>query len=492
MATRDSGFSPALFELVISPQSATAPDAPAVKAQGRTCSYGLMEADIRRGISRLAAERLVRGAWVMIDTPDPYTFWTLAFACEALGLSVCAAPPGAAREQLCASLRPSLLLSWSTAPALPGVRRLRIDAAFVDDLARRPLAEAPNLGRDPEDPVLLLSTSGTTGHLKAVVLTRRMLEVRIAHFASVHPRFSTPQARELAMVGPWSLAGVLPAFNSWRLGGCLCSAEGATDWAATVIGLNPDHAYFAPVHLQQLVASLDGRRPGQDMAVFVIGGTPSPKLVARALTALTPVVWVSYGSTEAGVVAGGPADELGDGLNTAGVVFPWVSAEVIGDDGRPLAPDAVGELRLRLDGMADSYFGEPSGSLLRDGWYHPGDLASLSGNGVLRIHGRMDDLLHMGGGKVLPSELEAIVAPFPGVKECAAFTAPDSDDLEVPYLAVSAADGFDPVGAAQALAVHLGRPVRVILVDVLPRNALGKVERTKLCAAVVARAAAVS
>lgn len=479
-----------LYRSVISPQAAAAPTAPAVAALGRSCSYAVMEADIGRCVGRLAAEALPRGAWVMIDSPDPYLFWTSAFACEALGLGACAAPPGPALGQLAALLRPALLLTASAGTLDVGeTRTVRMDAAFLADLKSRAPEEPPAIPRGPDDPLLLLSTSGTTGHLKAMVLTRRMLEVRTAQFAAVDPRYSTPQARELALVGPWSLAGVLPAFNSWRLGGCLCSAEGAAEWAEAVLRFAPDHAYFAPVHLQHLLAALDGRRPDKDMAVFVIGGTPSPQLSARAQAALTPVVWVSYGSTEAGVVAGGDLNELGGRLDVAGRVFPWVTAEVLGEDGTPASPGEVGELRLRLDGMADAYLGEPSGSLLREGWYVPGDLASLTEDGVLRIHGRTDDLLHIGGGKVLPSELEDVVAAQGGVRECAAFAAPDADGLETPYVAVSPGEGFDPEAAARALAAHLSRVVRLISVDVLPRNALGKVERTALRAAVVARAA---
>lgn len=489
MTESERGGRRALFEEVISPRAACAPDRPAVSAHGRTCSYALMEADIRRSVSRLADEGLLPGAWVMIDTPDPYAFWTLAFACEALGLGTCAAPPGLAMVQLCAALRPALLLTWSTL-APDGVRTLRMDEAFLADLAGRPQAEAPVRRRGQDDPMLLLSTSGTTGHLKSVVLTRRMLEVRITHFASVDVRFQTPGARELTAVGPWSIAGVLPAFNAWRLGGCLCSAAGAADWPSAVAAAEADHAYFAPVHLQALLAALNGRRPATDMAVFVIGGTPSPQLVTRGQAELSSVIWGSYGSTEAGVVAGANLAELDGRVETAGRIFPWVMAEVLGDNGVQVEPGTVGELRVRLDGMADGYFGEPSGSLLRDGWYHPGDIASLDEDGVLRIHGRVDDLLNIGGGKVLPSRLEAIVEPLAGVTECAAFTAPDADGLETPYVAVASADEFDPGAASRALAADLGRSVRLIRVDSLPRNALGKVQRNKLREAVVARTAA--
>lgn len=481
----------ALLDELIAPWARKTPDAPAVTSQGRTCCYALFATDIGRCIARLATENLPSGARVLIETPDLYMFWALALACEALGLSFCAAPPGGAQESLLALLTPALRVTTSP-DDVPGVLTLRIDADFVADLAGRSPASAPKLARSGDDEVCVLATSGTTGEIKAISLTRAMLTARNRHFRLASGREWPSRTRGLSMAGPWSIAGVLTALHVWPLGGCLCAADGPNNWNARLRILDLDYILLAPVHLQQLLADARGWRPMRDFGVFIIGGTPSATLVEQARVALSCDVWVTYGATEAGVVASAHIEELAADRAVAGRLHPWVDAQVLDGRGAPVGVGEVGELRLQVEGMARGHIGEDEGTpgaLFAGGWFRPGDMASIDVDRVLRIHGRTDDLLHLGGAKVLPSVLERAVEPLPGVAECAAFSAPDADGLETPYVAVAASEAFDPAAAVQALVTSLGRAVRLVRVDVLPRNALGKVERTKLRAVMMERAA---
>lgn len=486
---------PALFETVISPQVAAGADRPAIAVQGRTCGYGVLELDIRRCIARLTDEGLAPGAVVLIDTPDLHMFWALAFACEALGLTACASPPGGTTEPLLRLVRPALRVTSVSEVMTPGLRTLMIDDAFVADLVARAPAATPTRDRRGEDVLFILLTSGTTGAMKGVAVTRAMLEARSRHFVELIARDPQVAPRGLGVIGPWSIGGVQAAFYVWLYGGCLCSPDVAEGWAERLRVADPDIIQLAPVHLQQLLAGMEGWRPSRECRVFVIGGTPSASLIAQAREKLTPDIWVTYGATEAGVVASAHIDELTADRAVAGRIHPWTTAEVLDDAHAPAPAGAIGVLRVRVEGMAHAYLGEPAGaagSPFRDGWFWPGDLASIDTDRVLRIHGRTDDLLHLGGAKLLPSDLERVVEPRPGVKECAAFTAPDADGLEVPFVAVSAGEGFDVAGAAAALRAQIGRPVLLVSVDVLPRNALGKVERTRLRAAVIDGGAAPS
>ena len=482
----------ALFEQVISSQAAAGPERPAVVSQGRACSYGLMEADIRRCIGRLADEGLPAGARVLIDTPDLYMFWALAFACESLGLSFCAAPPGGLPEGLSLLLAPALRLTTATSET-PGVRTVRIDGAFVADLSARSAVPTPDRPRSEVDEVCVLLSSGTTGEPKALAVSRGMLAVRSRHFVDLIAREAQIAPRGLALIGPWSIAGVQAAFYVWFCGGCLCSADGVGGWADRLRAADPDIIQLAPLHLQQLLADMGGWRPSRECRVFVVGGTPSAALVEQARAKLTPDVWVTYGATEAGVVASAHIDELAEDREVAGRIHSWTTAEVLDDDGASVAPGGVGALRVRVEGMAHGYLGGPPdapGSPFRDGWFRPGDLASIDADRVLRIHGREDDLLHLGGAKILPSALERVLEPLAGVRECAAFAVPDADGLDIPAVAVACDEGFEPGPATQVLWEVLRRPVRLIKVDVLPRNAMGKVDRVRLRGALSERALA--
>ena len=148
--------------------------------------------------------------------------------------------------------------------------------------------------------------------------------------------------------------------------------------------------------------------------------------------------------------------------------------------------DSVGELEVRTPTVMDGYLHLPDATAALytdDGWLRTGDVACVDGTGWYRIVGRQStDLIKSGGYRIGAGEVEAALLAHPAVQEAAVIGVPD-DDLGQAIVAFVVADG--PSGpelcdfVAGTLSVHK-RPRRVELVDHLPRNAMGKVQKARL------------
>jgi malonyl-CoA/methylmalonyl-CoA synthetase len=202
-----------------------------------------------------------------------------------------------------------------------------------------------------------------------------------------------------------------------------------------------------------------------------------------------------YGSTEFGFALsnryGGPRVPGSVGIPLAGV---RVRIAASGDTTAALdAAGGVGELLVSGPNVAIGYWRNPAATaaafVLDEAgtrWYRSGDLASYdSAQQVYRIVGRLKDLIISGGFNVYPLEVENEIEPYPGVRACAVVGAPDAIRGEsiVAFIEAEPDVAFDVAALDAWLRPRLASfkiPKRYALVDALPRNALGKVEKTKL------------
>lgn len=165
-----------------------------------------------------------------------------------------------------------------------------------------------------------------------------------------------------------------------------------------------------------------------------------------------------------------------------------VTARLVDDDGSPVAADGetIGELEVRSPTLFLGYLGRPEVTAEQyrsDGWFRTGDMASVDATGFHRIVGRRSaDLIKSGGFRIGAGEIEGVLLAHPGVAEAAVVGVPD-DDLGQRIEAFVVADGVGETElidfVAGRLSVHK-RPRRVHLVDALPRNAMGKVQKARL------------
>jgi acyl-CoA synthetase (AMP-forming)/AMP-acid ligase II len=162
-----------------------------------------------------------------------------------------------------------------------------------------------------------------------------------------------------------------------------------------------------------------------------------------------------------------------------------VEARVVDPEGNDVAPGEVGEIVYRGPTVMRGYFGkeEASAEAFAGGWFHSGDLVREDDEGFLYVVDRLKDMLISGGENVYPAEVEAVLAAHPAVAEAAVVGVPDERWGEVCAAFVVLRDQVGDGELADFCRARLARfkvPKSFHMVESLPRNALGKVQKSEL------------
>ena len=211
---------------------------------------------------------------------------------------------------------------------------------------------------------------------------------------------------------------------------------------------------------------------------------PGPLMQAFEQRFALPLV-EAYGMTEAAhQMASNP---LPPGERRAGSVGRATGTEIaiLGDDWGALPAETVGEVCVRGPGVVDGYRANPEATAasFRDGWFRTGDSGLLSDDGYLSLAGRIKELINRGGEKISPHEVEDALLAHPDVVEAVAFALPDAKYGETVAAAVVTRSAL----AEDILRAHCGErlaafkvPVRVHVVEAIPKGPTGKVQRRLL------------
>jgi malonyl-CoA/methylmalonyl-CoA synthetase len=373
----------------------------------------------------------------------------------------------------------------------PGERAA--DVVFADELGFwRVGPGVPDVRVDPDDLAMILYTSGTTGRSKGAMITHGNVLATMA-----------------GLLAAWDWAPddtlllTLPLFHTHGLVvGLHCAlAAGATvllrrrfeaaETAGELLGGEPTLFFGVPTMYVRLVEEL--RRRGGAAALsrlrlFCSGSAPLDPETFAAFRELTGHdILERYGMTETGMSLSNPY--AGPRIpGTVGTPLPGVSARIVDPEGRDVPPGGEGELLVRGSHVFPGYWRDPektAASFVHDdlgrGWFRTGDLARRDPqHGHYSLLGRRHELILRGGLNVYPREVEEVLASFPGVREAAVVGRPDPEWGEVPvaFLVVEIPVDESALIAFcrdQMAAFKVPREVR--LVEALPRNALGKVQK---------------
>ncbi|MBM7519897.1 AMP-binding protein [Nocardioides nitrophenolicus] len=337
----------------------------------------------------------------------------------------------------------------------------------------------------PDDVALVLYTSGTTSAPKGVLHTHRTLLAESASMTracglTAEDRVFMPSP--LSHVTGLSYAIVLPA--DLRASAVLLDRWSADDAVAVVERESCTFAVSATPFLRGLAEVYAARGTPASLRIFVCGGADiPPELVRRARAVMGTAVVRTYGSTELPTVAMadpfGDVDAAADGEGAA-----------IGDNQMTVRSDEDGteELLVRgpelFVGYVDSRLN--ADAFTADGWFRTGDTATISADGVLRIAGRIKDIINRGGEKYSAAEVEWALLEHPHVAEVAVVRYPDEALGERACAFVVPTPGERPTLAtlrdhlvASGYAVQKA-PERLELVDRLPRTPSGKIQKFRL------------
>lgn len=356
--------------------------------------------------------------------------------------------------------------------------------------ARRIPRRIPRPGLD--DTALLQLTSGTTGTPKAAVLSHRNLRSNAAQGRAWLPGLAD---------GDEVVYAVLPLFHAYGLTLCLTFAMsiGATlvlfpkyDLDLVIAAsrsLPPTFLPAVPPIYDALARASIHKRIDLHSVRFAISGAMSLPVstVARWEDATGGLLVEGYGMTETSPVAlgnpAGPSRRPG----TVGVPFPSTYARVVDPEDPTIdrAPGEAGELLLRGPQVFQGYWNRPEETaavLLPGGWLRTGDIVTMSPDGFVTVTDRMKELIITGGFNVSPSEVEEVLMSHPDVEAAAVVGLPRGSGGEDVAAAVVMRSGavFDAGALRDFCRPHLTAykvPKRVVAVDELPRNQIGKVLR---------------
>ncbi len=336
-------------------------------------------------------------------------------------------------------------------------------------------------------PLLLAYTSGTTGAPKGALHTHRgMLANAIASIAAHAMR---EDDRVLTVLPLFHVGGLCIQTLPALLAGAEVTLQPRFDagaWLDAIAVMRPTQTLMVPATLRAAIAHPAWSATDLScLRAIMAGSSIIPRALIEAVHARGVPLGQIYGSTETGPVT--VALKAEDALRKPGFAgWPCFerSVRVVDDAGVDVKGDAVGEVLVRAPNVMQGYWRESPAEGFRDGWFATGDLARRDGDGCIEVVGRCRDLIISGGENIYPAELEELLLAIDGIVEAAVVGVPDERWGEVPAAFVVRAkdeDAAAPDEAAIAAAfeARLARfkhPARIVFVDRLPRNAMGKVQ----------------
>jgi acyl-coenzyme A synthetase/AMP-(fatty) acid ligase len=349
-----------------------------------------------------------------------------------------------------------------------------------------PLTPAERPAYRPSDICRIIFTSGSTGTPKAVAFSHGMMFDRIArHLTIFGSRFPNYSRVFCDLPVSTALGYRFLLYTLWRGGTFVFAGETFEQTAEAFEEYRVQCCLSSPGGLEALLRGYE-RHPAlrSELELVVASGDSlSGSLSDRVRARLCAHMLATYGSTEACVIATAPAQAIRGKPGAVGFVTMGVSVEIVDDQGTPMPPGSEGILRIKSPFATDHYAGDPdaSAATFRDGWFYPGDLGILDSGNLLRIAGRQDAVLNLGGDKVNPERIDEVLSACPGVIECATFGAPN--ELGIMQMWAAVAGPVDDASLRAYCADHLPPgliPAGFVRVDKLVRNDMGKIDRRRL------------
>jgi len=486
---------------LIDRNAAFTPGTTALRFEGATLSYADLSERIalaaRALKSQLGVGRGDRVAILSLNHPD---YLVLLYACARLGamllpLNWRLAPPeqvfilsdASAKvlvvEQDFAGVAPALK------EALPDIRLIGLGAAdgcetTFDELLAAGSGDGRNPHIDETCPLLLVYTSGTTGRPKGAVLRQEALlwnGVMSHHMHDMRAEDHILTVLPLFHVGGLNIQ-TTPALH---IGATVTlHARFAPDATLSAIAQDkPTLTVLVPATIQAVLAHPDWAKTDiSSLRALTTGSTQVPVPLIEGVEARGVPVLQVYGSTETCPVS--VYTRVGGDLSrktSTGLPGLLCEARIVDDQGREAPAGQAGEVLVRGPNVFFEYWGNEAATsdVLRNGWYHTGDIGTRDDDGYFYIHDRKKNMIISGGENIYPAEVERVLHDHPAVAEAAVIGRPDPKWQEVPVAYVVRRGECN----AEALIAHLSSqlarfkvPREIVFVETLPRNALGKVQ----------------
>jgi acyl-CoA synthetase (AMP-forming)/AMP-acid ligase II len=469
----------------------TRADQPALADAGGSLTYGELGRDVRGRAAALQARGVKAGDRVMLIGDNSVAFFATHLAILHVGAVSVPLAGATAPERIAHIARDAEATLLASARPIAG-----IDAVPLVELASS--AEPVSVAVAPDATCCLMYTTGSTGMPKGVVLTHRSLDAAIRHIVAY-----------LGYDGSEREAVVLPLSHSFGIGHVYCTlGTGGFVWLGNglarlrdVLAALKNHEITAMPTTPSMLRLLLGLYRAAFLPVaakfrqMVVDSEPLPPLMAEDLLAALPNVdlVVYYGLTEASRSTFNRLRTVPKGrLHMAGKAAPSVSIEIVAPDGSSLPVGQEGEVKISGPHLAVGYWRQPEEQtkVFRDGGVMTGDLGFLDAEGFLSLTGRLKDQINVGGLKVSPAEVEAVLRDHPAIADVAVAGVPDPLGQTGEAVAVAVVGKGEiserdiEVRCAERLEPVM-QPKVIRMVRAIPRSETGKVLRGELRALLI-------
>ena len=346
---------------------------------------------------------------------------------------------------------------------------------------------------------MILYTSGTTSRPKGVVTTHANIAAQIVSLVEAWEW--SADDRIVLFLPLHHVHGIINVVSCALWSGATCEMLPRFDANAVwerIAGGSLTLFMAVPTIYVKLIAAWDAASPERRAALsqacgklrlMVSGSAALPVSTLERWKEISGHTLLErYGMTEIGMALSNPL--RGERVpGSVGTPLPSVEVQLVGENGEPVAPGTPGEIEVRGPSVFAEYWGKPDATrdAFRDGWFRTGDTAVVE-NGVYRILGRTNiDILKTGGHKVSALEIEEALREHPAIAECAVVGVPDPEwgERVAAALVLNDGDALDlpslRAWAKEFLAAHK-LPSRLLVLDTLPRNAMGKVMKPAIAA----------
>jgi malonyl-CoA/methylmalonyl-CoA synthetase len=374
-------------------------------------------------------------------------------------------------------------------------RNLRVRFVLTEELFSSTKGSLPQI--DPGRRAMILYTSGTTGKAKGVVSTHQNIQAQatslieawgwgaedyILHVLPLHHVHGIINVLTCAL---WAGAKceILPRFDPLETWQKFVERDLTLFMAVPTIYVKLIAAWEESTPEEQQLM----RKACQKFRLMVSGSAALPVSVLAKWKAITGhTILERYGMTEIGMALSNPLE--GERVvGSVGTALPQTEVRLVDDDGNPVASGVSGEIQVRGPSVFLEYWQQPeeTKASFHQGWFSTGDVAVVE-KGVYRILGRKStDIIKTGGYKVSALEIEEVLRSHPAIKECAVIGIEDPEWGERVGAALILQRGEDITLAeirtwGKTRLATYKVPTRVVIVDDLPRNALGKVTKILL------------
>lgn len=468
-------------------RAASAPDAPCIADADTSLSNGAFLTLVQKAATVFCDHDVGTGDVVALMLPNHIAFVVAMFAAWRLGAAITPINPALTVPEASHQLIDSgakLLVTVdgdSLVAAVPTVK-----AASLAD--HRPHPVAPVV--DPAALALLIYTSGTTGRPKGVMLDHANIS---AMTDMAQQSFHIGAADHCLLFLPlFHVNGIVVSILMPLSGGGQVTIRRRFDidsFFADVEALRPTYVSGVPTIYALLSALPDDVRPDTSSLRYgICGAAPaSPELLQVFEARFGFPIIEGYGLSEA--TCGSTANPV-EGPRKAGTVglpFPGQRIAIADGKGGHAPSGETGEVLLKGPNIMRGYLGKPeeTAKTIVNGWLHTGDLGRIDEDGYLSIVGRSKDMIIRGGENIYPKEIEDALYESPDVLEAAVTGAPHATlgEIVVAHIALRPVAVATPESLDDHCATRLARhkrPAVITILDSLPKNAVGKIDKIAL------------